>query len=103
MKKIVNLTPHVIRLIDGTEIESAGLARVSSTHSDFDSNGVCRVTFGEIQGLPAPEEGTLYVVSALVAQAARRPDVVSPATGHPLAQRDEKGQVKAVPGFVSAA
>lgn len=101
MKKIVNLTPHVIRLTDGREFESAGLARVSSTHSPFE-DGVCRVTFGAIQGLPAPEEGTLFVVSALVAQAARRSDVVSPATGHPDAVRDEKGQVKAVPGFVSA-
>ena len=58
-----------------------------------------QVTFGDIAGLPDPVAGTLYVVSALVAQAARRVDVVSLATGHPDAVRLD-GQIYSVPGFV---
>ena len=56
----------------------------------------------EVQGLPAPEEGVYLIVSALVAQAAKRADVVSPATGHPDVVRDQKGQIASVPGFVRA-
>jgi hypothetical protein len=36
-----------------------------------------------------------------VAAAARRSDLVSPATGHPDCVR-ENGQIKSVPGFVRA-
>ena len=81
---------------------SGNVARVSSTHSQFDENGIASLSFGEVQGLPAPEEGVFYIVSALVAQAAKRADVVSPATGHPDVVRDQKGQIQSVPGFVRA-
>ena len=47
--------------------------------------------------LPAPVAGVVYVVSALVADRARRSDVVSPDTG-PSAIRDG-GQIVAVTGF----
>jgi hypothetical protein len=78
------------------------VARVVASYTAFDENGVCEAVFGPIEGLPGPEPGVIYVVSALVAQAARRADVVSPATGHPLARRDGGGQVVSVPGFVRA-
>lgn len=101
--RFVNLTPHVVRLNDGSEIAPSGtVARVSSRYSDFDANGVASVSFGEVTGLPPAEEGTLFVASAIVAQAAKRHDVVSPATGHPDAKR-ENGQIVSVPGFVRAA
>ena len=98
----VNLTPHAIALNDGRVFEPSGtIARVSSTHTAFDGD-VCSVEFGEVTGLPESSEGTLYIVSALVASAAKRHDVVSPATGHPEAKRNEKGQITSVPGFVRA-
>lgn len=33
---------------------------------------MCEATFGQIQDLPEPRPGVLYVTSALVAQAAKR-------------------------------
>ena len=101
MKKFVNLTPHIVRLNDGTEFPPSGkVARVTSVYSQFDKNGVANVTFGEVQNLPHPEKDTIYIVSALVASACHdRQDVVSPATGHPDAVRKD-GQIFSVPGFV---
>ena len=99
--KIINLTPHILRLNDGTEYAPSGtVARVSTSYTPF-IDGVASVTFGELQGLPAPQEGALFVASALVCQAAKRADVVSPATGHPDCKR-ENGQVVSVPGFIRA-
>ena len=101
--KYVNLTPHPVRLNDGREFPPSGtVARVAASYTPFDENGVCRAVFGPVQGLPDPQPGVIYIVSALVAQAARRDDVVSPATGHPLARRDASGQIVSVPGFVRA-
>lgn len=100
--RFTNLTPHSIRLNSGLEYEPSGsVARVATSYTEFDEDGIAEVRFGEVQGLPAPEAGVIYVTSALVAQAARRPDVVSPATGHPLCVRKD-GQVVSVPGFVRA-
>jgi len=100
--KFINLTPHVIRLNDGREFPPSEVpARVDSKHSPFNEDGLCRVEFGKIYGLPEPEEGVCYIVSGMVATAARtyRSDVVSPATGHPDCVRKD-GQVWSVPGFV---
>jgi hypothetical protein len=97
----VNLTPHIVRLNDGREFAPSGnVARVTSTHTEF-INDICEVRFGQIVDLPDPAPDTIYIVSGLVAAAARRPDVVSPATGHPDARR-EAGQIISVPGFVRA-
>lgn len=101
----INVTPHAITLNDGRVFESVGVARVGNTFSDFDSSGVCSVAYGDIEGLPAPQEDTLYIVSALVlsaAKAAGRTDCVAPATGHPACVRD-KGFIVSVPGFVRQA
>ena len=99
--RYVNLTPHAIVLNDGREFPSSGtVARVSSTHTAFDELGICSVAFGDITGLPSEENGTIYIVSGMVAQATFRTDLVSPATGHPLAKRNDKGQIVSVPGFV---
>jgi len=96
----VNLTAHSIRLNDGTIYEPSGsVARVSSSHSDFDHNGIASVVFGDVSGLPDPQPDTYYVVSGLVAAAARRLDVVSPASGQPETVR-ENGQIVSVPGFI---
>lgn len=99
----INLTPHGITLNDGRVFEPSGqVARVSSSHTPFNQDAVCSVSFGEVTDLPEPRDGVMYIVSALVAQAARRDDVVSPATGHPEAKRNEKGHIISVPGFVKA-
>lgn len=55
--------------------------------------------YGEIENLPEPEEGTIYIVSA-AAKEKGRTDVVAPATGHPDCKR-ENGFIVSVPGFVS--
>ena len=71
----VNLTPHPINLNTGGLLRvyppSGNVARVSSTHSQFDENGIASLSFGEVQGLPEPQEGVFYIVSAMVAQAAK--------------------------------
>ena len=98
----VNLTPHPVVLNDGTTFPpSGGVARVSATYSDFDSNGVAVVKFGEPVGLPSPRNGFVFIVSGLLKQACpQRTDLVSPATGHPACRRDEGGRIISVPGFV---
>lgn len=102
-KKFVNLTGHNINLPGGVTWPSEGIVRVQDQFGDFDADGVCTVSYGEIMGLPAPQEGVLYVVSGLVLGAATeqgRSDCVAPATGHPLAKKNEKGHILEVPGFV---
>lgn len=103
MEKVqfVNCTPHDLTLNDGTIIPASGVvARVSASFTDFDNNGVCQQVFGDVTGIPEKEEGTLYIVSALVLAASNREDLVAPATGHPACVRNEKGQIVSVPGFV---
>ena len=100
-KQFINCTPHDITLNDGTIIAKSGVvARVSASFTEFDTDGVCRQEFGDVEGLPEPKEDTIYVVSALVLAASNRKDLVAPATGHPACVRDEKGLIKSVPGFV---
>lgn len=99
--KYVNLTPHAIVLNDGTSIPPSGqVARVSSSYGEFNQDKVAEVKFGEPVGLPPAEEGTLFIVSGLVAAAVKRADVVSPATGHPGCVRDAGGRIVSVPGFL---
>jgi hypothetical protein len=101
MAKFVNLTPHPIRLRvvssdTGPEAreddivvlpDPRGAARVSSTPGALlgELEGVAlfgATSFGEVIGLPEPEDGTIYIVSALVGgQVAGRDDVVQPGTG----------------------
>lgn len=98
--KLQNLTPHHITLFGengAVNIPPSGqvarLAVTRETLAPIVIDGVVlpvsRPTFGEIVGLPEPEAGVLYVVSALVAEQAKRQDVVS--VGELL--RDESGRV----------
>ncbi len=107
MKKIINLTPHMIVLNDGTEFPPSGtIARVSSSFSkvdEIDGIPIFSITYGDVENLPPEEENTIFIVSSMVLEALKnenRSDVVAPATGHPSVVRDEKGQIKSVPGFV---
>lgn len=89
---IINLTPHAINFVDASglplvTIEPSGqIARVTAhtVNTGVISFGEVTLpttgtTYGEVEGLPAPEEGTVYVVSSLVAsRVPNRPDVFIP-------------------------
>ena len=108
---LVNLTPHAFNIADanGNIIATIGasgdVARVDTSKTpvrpvviDGLNIPVARTDFGAVSGIPAPVDGVVFITSTLVAQAARRPDVVSPDTG-PSAIRRADGQVKAVVAF----
>jgi hypothetical protein len=83
----VNLTPHPLHVIVGetthTILPTAPPARADVTREQIgtiDAGAfhvpLFRTTFGAITGLPEPEEGVVYLVSNIVAQAVRRDDVL---------------------------
>ena len=104
----INVTRHnvVLRRIDGSGevlLPSGDIARVCQLIGSFDARDIAAWSFEAVTGLPNPETGIIYVASAMVKEAAKaqgRIDVVSPATNHKDAVRDEKGQIVSVPGFI---
>lgn len=79
----INLTPHTINIVDGPSFAPSGtVARCSTTETavgEVDGVALVSTTFGEVVDLPAPVEGTLLIVSALVRTAVpNRSDVASP-------------------------
>ncbi len=96
---IVNLTPHAINFVsaEGTQIltvePSGTIARVSSrtvTIGEVAGIPVTATEYGEVENLPAPEDGVVYVVSSLVAQRCKdRADVFIPNES----VRDEQGRI----------
>lgn len=97
---IVNLTPHAVTIYapDGeTEIRnipSSGIARAEQSRKPIGSiNGipVSETGYGDVEGLPDPAPHTIYIVSALTAQAAKgredlyiTDDIVRDSTGRIL-------------------
>jgi hypothetical protein len=86
---IVNLTPHKLTLVGelGTlEVPVSGhIARIAVTRTALDPVMIDGITLpvsistmGAIEGLPLPQNGVIFVTSALVADVVRRPDVFSP-------------------------
>ena len=115
---IVNLTPHDIVLV-GSEtmgtVPSSGVCRVATTPGALtDVPGIPvpvagAPTFGAIEGLPSPVEGTVFIVSGMVASALvqqgirNRPDVLVPGTGpNDGAVRDAEGRIVGVTRLVRA-
>lgn len=121
--KFVNLTPHEIVLkikldndgnaVDGElRLPSNGNCRVavkekSAYNMELDRFVIPVVTneYGDIEGLPHKEEGTIYIVSLIVLNALKtkgrlghRPDVVAPDTGKTAIRED--GKIVAVTQFV---
>jgi len=106
---IINLTPHDVKLLcDGKEhvfLKSGTIARVSSK-SEFSHsvNGlpVHKTIYGEVENLPEPQEGVIYIVALLVAQvlAGTRTDIICPDTGPDSAVRDDKGLIAGVKRFM---
>lgn len=99
---IINLTPHKINLMPEGEptvtIPPSGLvARCATSRVQVDTVTVDGVTvpvnqtrFGTVSDLPEPQPDTIYVVSALVAQAVpERQDVVIVDD----AVRDDQGRI----------
>ena len=106
--KIVNLTPHQITIFkDGEKIDIPASGTVLRTkqdivkHEPIDGIAVNKVSnYVDWAELPPQEEGTVYVVSAIVAQACwHRDDILAPDTGAG-AVRDEAGLIVGVKGLV---
>ena len=89
--KLVNLTPHVVKLLttDGIEIVLTPEPIAARCTVDRHTQGTVHTTdgpvalatvdFGEVRDLPNPQPGTLYVVSRLVADMVpNRDDVAFP-------------------------
>lgn len=106
--KIVNLTPHAVTLRspqgeDTTIPPSGTVARTKVIPGAvFNVEGIpvpvaypdCQ---GGVEGIPDPEKGVVYIVSALVGIAIQRPDVFTLGTGpKDGAIRNEKGHIVAV-------
>lgn len=78
--EVVNLTPHAINILDAdnkivkTFESSSSIARCTCSRNQIGNvNGIAINSnyYGEVTGLPAPKDGTIYLVSALVAQAVK--------------------------------
>lgn len=102
----VNLTPHPINAIanDGTRwnIPASGrIARAEQSSAVLPEPvagifAVSRTSYGKVIDLPEPEDGFVYIVSSLTAQAAAgRNDVLIPGP----AVRDDAGNIVACQGF----
>ena len=102
--KIVNLTPHALNFMpagpDGPVVTippSGQVARCTVDRVQVNTVAVDGITvpvnqtrFGAVTGLPDPQPDTIYIVSALVAQAVPdRPDVFIVDD----AVRDEQGRI----------
>lgn len=85
----INLTPHELNLFDeeGEELvktlESSGeIARVAVVNRKIGEDSLVPLfitEYGEVEDLPEPQEGVIYIVSFLVRQAAsHRRDLASP-------------------------
>jgi hypothetical protein len=94
---IINLTPHTLNIFNeaGEEIAvlppSGQVARVATSKQLLEVRGgipLYVTELGDIEGLPEPEDGTIFVVSGLFRSACSRPDLWQP--GELL--RNEAGQ-----------
>lgn len=106
MTQIINLTPHTIKVVNadnevireypasGTLARVATIAKVVDT---IDGIPVMETTFGDVTGLPDFQEGIVYLVSLVVAQAVNRRDLICPDTG-PTAYR-ENGLIVGIRNF----
>lgn len=113
MVTIVNLTPHTLNVVDDagkiilSVAPSGTIARVTTQQTVVGNVGgvdVVRTVFGDVDGLPAPQDDVVYVVSTLVLQALKangifRNDVVSPDTSPTSVVRDDAGNIIGVKRF----
>jgi len=109
----VNLTPHTVNVVDDlgniilSVAPSGNVARVATQQTVVGNVGgidIVRTVFSDVDGLPAPQPDTVYVVSTLVLQALKdagvsRNDVVAPDTSPQSAVRNADGQIAGVKRF----
>jgi hypothetical protein len=114
--KFINLTPHdvVVRLADGsnfvipksgqqTRVAVKQIDRAPLLTDDGKQLAVVANEYGDIEGLPAVQEGTIFIVSILVlGQVQGRSDCFAPDTSPAGAVRNEAGQIEAVKRLVAA-
>lgn len=106
--KVVNLTPHTLNVCNAegdplAEFPPSGkTARIDVQYRqtgrlnlDETDVPVFEAEYGDIEGLPAPEEGVVFVVSGMVKAQTDREDVFSP--GELI--RDEDGNPKGCKGL----
>ena len=101
--EFINLTPHKINLIgqDGNAITvapSGTIARCSVKQEEVgELNEVTlyKSIYGEVENLPEPKEGNIYIVSSLVAGRVNRNDVVVPCKF----LRDDEGNIIGAEGL----
>lgn len=101
--EIVNLTPHMVNIWRGSDVivipTSGNVARIqiqSKNCGECCGVPVVRSTDRKVIGLPAPKNGTVFLVSSVVAKAVCRPDVLSPDTTDEGVIRDGNGNIAAV-------
>lgn len=94
--RLVNLTAHPVRLVGPSgvvELPSAGLARVRERSRVVGSLGgvdLVETDFGDVEGLPEPQDGVTFVVSRFLALARPdRADLVFPS----VELRDDEGRI----------
>lgn len=106
MLKFVNLTPHNITIYNaqGEKIDvpkSGNVARVETTNKIIDeinSIEIFYTTYTDVEGLPEPEDGVVYIVSGMVAsRCSHRSDVMSPG----LYIRNDKGVIVGCQGLTA--
>lgn len=111
--KLINLTGRKLDIYnkEGKEIivsiPSDGTATVQVSRTECGKVGdfaLHRTKYGEIEGLPEPENGTIYIVNFFVLNALRyhnmdRSDCVSPDTAAQSVIRNEYGHVIGIRGF----
>ena len=106
MVRFINLTPHTVKIINSDDeifpISPSGLLARRRFHQipcgDLISDSghrvmTTRLIVGEVENLPAPQEGIVYITSSMVAQAVQRVDVLSPDTSPMGAVRNENGNI----------
>jgi len=112
--KFVNLTPHQINIVNekGEIIlsipPSGKVARVTARPvkvGEISGIPINKVEYGDIEGLPEPQKGVIYIVSILVLQALKskgiqRNDVLAPDTNPYSVVRDEQGRIIGVKAFM---
>lgn len=103
MKRIINCTPHDVCLIkqNGTRevFKASGIVpRLNTKIINTDDEIFVKKVMGDVEGLPDPEENTMYIVSTMVFDSSDRSDLIAPNTNNAI--RNELGHIVGVPNFI---
>jgi hypothetical protein len=82
--KLINLTPHEIKLPNGTSIEPSGYVARANTHlqqcGEMDGIPLLKSLIHSVSNLPEPQDGHMFIVPAIVrSHLSERNDLLSPA------------------------